>query len=161
MGFGQERTRATAELKRLLHITFLSSPRKQCEFAGCDVLWHLEGPVEQRLRSQQPGAALTSAHAHRRIRPLVRDILHQHCYVALDYQRELRRLSEGLGHAEHPLPDGTTLKLSTELVECTELLFDNSIRSKARQHSVQCKTGELGLEHVVTSPFKLISLVLT
>ena len=54
----------------------------------------------------------------------VRDIKEKLCYVADDYEAEVKKASEGTELEEsYTLPDGQTCKISTQRFKCPEFLF--------------------------------------
>nr|QGN00871.1 ActL2 [Drosophila algonquin] len=61
-------------------------------------------------------------------REIVRDLKEQHCYVALDFQREMHNSSASttLEQTYH-LPDGQVLSVASERFRCPEALFQPSL----------------------------------
>ncbi len=93
-----------------------------------DIEWHLMKLLDKKFKSEYPEADWNFY--ERKNVNVVRDILNKHCRFALNYQEEMEKADSEPMKVSYTLPDGKELKLSTELVECTERLFDPSIASK-------------------------------
>jgi len=63
---------------------------------------------------------------------IVRDIKEKLCYIALDFEEELKKASEGGEDIEktYELPDGNTIAIGKERFECPEALFNPSMVGK-------------------------------
>ncbi|KAG8229238.1 hypothetical protein J437_LFUL007924 [Ladona fulva] len=89
------------------------------DFAGRDLTKHLA-----RLLGESGHTISTSSE-----REIIRDIKEKHCYVAFDFEEEMRRAANSCALEEiYELPDGQTIKLSDERIRVPELLFDPSLK---------------------------------
>lgn len=62
---------------------------------------------------------------------IVRDIKETLCFIAIDYEEELKKQEETGEHdATYELPDGNTISIGKERFECPEALFKTSLLGK-------------------------------
>jgi actin-related protein len=55
---------------------------------------------------------------------IVRDIKEKHCYVALDYEAELKKFADSDNQIQFELPDGEEFMINDQTFRCPEALFD-------------------------------------
>ena len=60
-------------------------------------------------------------------REIIRDIKERLCYVALDYEKELRNYESNSIHENYKLPDGKVITIGPERFQCAEPLFKPSL----------------------------------
>ena len=64
-------------------------------------------------------------------REIVRDLKEEHCYVALDYDEELKGYKESSENERlFKLPDKTVITIGNERIRCPEVLFKPSLIGK-------------------------------
>jgi len=64
-------------------------------------------------------------------REIVRDVKEEHCYVALDYEEELRTYKESSENdRSFKLPDKTVIVIGDERIRCPEVLFNPALLGK-------------------------------
>jgi len=91
---------------------------QRLDLAGSNITDHLQNLMQVRGHS-----FTTSAE-----REIVRHIKEKHCYVAVDYQRELEEARADPSRAvEHELPDGQVVTINEERFMAAEALFQPSM----------------------------------
>ena len=74
------------------------------------------------------GNALSSQQGLSLSEPVIEEIKKAQAYIALDYQKELKAFEEGTcDPVFYDLPDGTKVRLGSELIKSTELVFNPRI----------------------------------
>jgi len=108
----------------------LSHATKRAEFGGTDISKQLEKFLRER------GYSFTTTAEFE----IIQEIKEKHCYVALDFDKEMQMASESSEIERiYTLPDGHTITIGDERFRCPELLFQpvlNDLETKGIHQQV-------------------------
>lgn len=87
---------------------------KRNDFAGRDLTKYM-----QELLRETGHAFVSSAEQE-----IVRDIKEKLCYVALDFEKEMKEFEESNKDEKFELPDGSSITVGNQMFRCPEAFFD-------------------------------------